>query len=164
MTGSDEWQQSCTNYYFSLCTGKSCSFRNFSLVSFTILISKSDRLSYLPIEVADRLSKKGDQIYDKIKSSQDDVAITSITMYEALYGLMKYAKPFQQLLLLHVFDFSNEDAQQAAELELNLEKRGIKVKRTDIMIASTAINKGAYLYTLGKDFQAFEDFGLRLID
>lgn len=116
------------------------------------------------IEVADRLSKKGDQIYERMKSSQDDVAITSITMYEALYGLMKYSKPSQQLFLFRVLNFSNEDAQQAARLELNLEKKGKKIKRTDIMIASTAINKGAYLYTFDKDFQALVDFGLRLIN
>lgn len=116
------------------------------------------------IEVTDKFSKKGDQIYQKIISSEDDVAITSITMYEALYGLMKYSKPFQQLFLFRVFDFSNEDAQQAARLELNLEKKDKKIKRTDIMIASTAINKGAYLYTFDKDFQALVDFGLRLIN
>jgi predicted nucleic acid-binding protein len=115
------------------------------------------------IEVADRFSKRGDQIYDKIRSSQDDVAITSITMYEALYGLMKYAKPFQQLFIFRVFAFSNEDAQKAARLELELEKKGIKIKRTDIMIASIAMNKGAYLYSFDKDFHALADFGLRLI-
>ncbi|HEX9320018.1 MAG TPA: type II toxin-antitoxin system VapC family toxin [Nitrososphaeraceae archaeon] len=116
------------------------------------------------IEVADKISKKGDQIYEKIKSTEDDVAITSITMYEALYGLMKYSRPFQQLFLFRVFDFSNEDAQEAARLEINLENRGKKIKRTDIMIASTAINKGAYLYTFDKDFQALMEFGLRLIN
>ena len=40
------------------------------------------------IEISDKRSEKGDQIYQKIISSEDNVAITSITMYEALYGLM----------------------------------------------------------------------------
>jgi predicted nucleic acid-binding protein len=62
------------------------------------------------IEISDKRSKKGDQIYQKILSSGDDVAITSITLYEALYGLMKYAKPFQHLFSFHVYEFSNEDA------------------------------------------------------
>ena len=44
-----------------------------------------------------------------------------------------------------------------------LEKKGKKVKRTDIMIASIVINKGATLYTFDNDFQALVDFGLKII-
>ena len=115
------------------------------------------------IEISDKRSEKGDQIYQKIISSGDNVAITSITMYEALYGLMKYTKPFHHLFSFHVYAFSNEDAQQAARLEISLEKKGKKIKRTDIMIASTVINKGATLYTFDNDFQVLEDFGLKII-
>ena len=115
------------------------------------------------IEISDKRSEKGDQIYQKIISSDDNVAITSITMYEALYGLMKHTKPYHHLFSFHVYEFSNEDAQQAARLELSLEKKGKKIKRTDIMIASTVINKGATLYTFNNDFQALEDFGLKII-
>jgi hypothetical protein len=43
-------------------------------------------------------------------------------MYEALYGLMKYTKPFHHLFSFHVYEFSNEDAQQDARLELSLDK------------------------------------------
>ncbi|MGA7977309.1 MAG: hypothetical protein WB975_08745, partial [Nitrososphaeraceae archaeon] len=67
------------------------------------------------------------------------------------------------LFSFHVYEFSNEDAQQAARLELSLEKKGKKIKRTDIMIASTVINKGATLYTFDNDFQALEHFGLKII-
>jgi predicted nucleic acid-binding protein len=114
------------------------------------------------IELADKGSVKGDEIYQKIISTQENVAITSITMYEALYGLMKYAKPFQQLFSFQVFDFTKEDAQQAATLEVNLEKKGKKIKRTDIMIASTTMNNRASLYTFDKDFKVLSDFGLIL--
>lgn len=114
------------------------------------------------IEIADKASVKGDEIYQKIISTQDNVAITSITMYEALYGLMKYAKPFQQLFSFRVFDFTTEDAREAARLEVNLEKKGKKIKRTDIMIASTTMNNGASLYTFDKDFKVLSDFGLIL--
>ena len=81
------------------------------------------------IEISDKRSEKGDQIYQKIISSEDNVAITSITMYEALYGLMKYSKPFHHLFSFHVYEFSNEDAQQAARLELRLDKKGKKIKK-----------------------------------
>ena len=68
------------------------------------------------IEISDKRSEKGDQIYQKIISSEDNVAITSITMYEALYGLMKYTKPFHHLFSFHVYAFSNEDAQQSRQI------------------------------------------------
>ena len=44
-----------------------------------------------------------------------------------------------------------------------LSEKGQKIKRTDIMIASIVINKGATLYTFDNDFQAIEDFGLKII-
>jgi predicted nucleic acid-binding protein len=114
------------------------------------------------IELADKASVKGDEIYQKIISTQDNVAITSITMHEALYGLMKYAKPFQRLFSFQVFDFTKEDAQQAATIEVKLEKKGKKIKRTDIMIASTTMNNRASLYTFDKDFKVLSDLGLML--
>jgi predicted nucleic acid-binding protein len=115
------------------------------------------------IEVSDTLSKKGNSIYQKIIASGDDVALISITMYEALYGLTKYSKPFHHLFSFPVYEFANEDAQRATKLDLDLDKKGRKIKRTDIMIASIAINKGAALYTFDKDFQSLEDFGLSLV-
>ena len=54
------------------------------------------------IEISDKQSEKGDRMHQKIISSEDNVAITSITMYEALYGLMKYTKPFHHLFSFHV--------------------------------------------------------------
>ena len=54
--------------------------------------------------------------------------LRSITMYEALYGLMKYKKPFQHLFSFHVYEFSNEDAQQAARLNLIWRKSARKLK------------------------------------
>ncbi len=115
------------------------------------------------IEISDKESEKGYQIYQKIIASKDDVAITSITMYEALYGLMKYSKPFDHLFSFHVYEFSSEDAKQAAQLELGLERMGKKIKRTDINSASTTINKGATLCTFDNEFEALEDFGLRIM-
>lgn len=114
------------------------------------------------IEISDKLSKKGEQIYQKIISSGEKVAITSITLYEILYGLMKSKKPIQSLLSFTVFEFGKGDAQQAARLELELEKKGKKVKRTDIMIASIAINRDAILCTFDKDFKELRDW-LRLL-
>jgi predicted nucleic acid-binding protein len=66
------------------------------------------------------------------------------------------------LLSFPVYDFSKEDAQQAAKFELELEKKCKKIKRTDIMIASTTTNIGATLCIFDRDFKELEDLGLRL--
>ncbi len=115
------------------------------------------------IEISDRRSEKGEQIYQTIISTGEDIAITSITLYETLYGLMKFKKPFYYLSLFHVYEFSKEDAHQAARLDIELEKKGKKIKRTDIIIASTTINKGATLCSFDQDFQELEEMGLRLL-
>ena len=81
------------------------------------------------IEISDRHSEKGDQIYQKIISSEEkDIAITSITLYETLYRLMKFKKPFYYLPLFNVYEFSKEDSHQAAKLDLELEKKGKESK------------------------------------
>jgi predicted nucleic acid-binding protein len=114
------------------------------------------------IEISDKNSVKGNQIYQKIISSKENIAITSITLYETLYGLLKSKKPIEYLLSFPVYDFSKEDAQNAAKFEIEVEKKGKKIKRTDIMIASTATTIGATLCTFDNDFKELEDLGLRL--
>ena len=114
------------------------------------------------IEISDRQSEKGEIIHQKIISTGDDIGITSMTLYETLYGFMKFKKPFDYLSLFHVYEFSKEDAKQAARLDLELEKKGKRIKRTDIIIASTTINRGASLCTFDQDFQELQEFGLRL--
>ena len=109
------------------------------------------------IEISDKLSKNGEQIYQRIISSGEKVAITSITLYETLNRLIKSKNSIQNLSSFPVYEFGKEDAQQAAKLEIELEKKGKKVKRTDIMIASIAINKDAILCTFDKDFKELTD-------
>ena len=114
------------------------------------------------IEVFDKQSTKGTQIYKKIISSKDNIAITALTLYETLYGFLQYQKSYQHLLSFPVCEFSREDAYRAAQLEVSLAKQGKKIKRTDIMIASTVINRNGILYTFDKEFRVLENFGLKL--
>jgi predicted nucleic acid-binding protein len=72
---------------------------------------------------------------------------------------MNSRKPLYNLSFFNVYEFSKEDAHQAARLDLDLEKKGKKIKRTDIMIASTTINKGATLCTFDQEFQELEEIG-----
>ena len=54
--------------------------------------------------------------------------------------------------LLHVCEFSKQDAQKAAELEIELENRGIKATATVLIISSIVMNRGASLCSLNEDF------------
>jgi tRNA(fMet)-specific endonuclease VapC len=49
------------------------------------------------IEISNRKSEKGEIIHQKIISNRDNVAITSMTFYETLYGFVKFKKPFDYL-------------------------------------------------------------------
>lgn len=51
-------------------------------------------------------------------SSGDNIATTSISLYETLYGLLKFQKPFGYIISLTIYDFSKKDAQQAAKFEV----------------------------------------------
>ena len=114
------------------------------------------------IEIMDKKSKKGECIFEKMEKSHEIFAITSITLYETLYFFMKKEKNISPIPLFRVYGFSRESAQKAAELEIELEKKGKRVKRTNIMIAAIVINEGATLCTLDQDFNELQDQGLKL--
>jgi tRNA(fMet)-specific endonuclease VapC len=115
------------------------------------------------IEILDRKSDKGDQALQQTIKSAEMIATTSISLHEVLYGLNKYAKPVQEILLLPTLSFTKKDAVLASKIELEAEKKGITSCRTDSMIAAITINNDAKLYTFNlKHFNDFEDLGLKL--
>lgn len=115
------------------------------------------------IEVFDRMSQKGDEVLRRIAECGEDVAITSINLHEILYGLVKYAKPVREVMLLPVLDYTKRDAGLSAEIELKAESSGAAIRRTDTMIAAIAMNRGATLYTFDlRHFQPLRAVGLRL--
>ena len=66
-------------------------------------------------------------------------------------------------LLLPVLDYTKRDALISAEIEVEAERSGSAIRRTDAMIASVAINHGALFYTFNKKhFKSLEDMGLKL--
>jgi tRNA(fMet)-specific endonuclease VapC len=124
-----------------------------------LIIIDSDVL----IEILDRKSQKGDEALKQTVESQEEVATTVISLHEVLYGLHKYGKPVQELLLLPILSYAKKDAVLSSKIELEAEKKGKTVCRTDSMIAAITINKDAKLYTFNlKHFQALQDFGLVL--
>jgi len=108
------------------------------------------------IEIYDKQSTLGKNAFEKIMNSGDTFCITAINLQEALYGLLKYAKPSDYLMQLPVLDYTKEDAKLAAELEASSEAKGLKGLRMDAMIAAIAINNNAKLYTNNK--KHFESF------
>ena len=115
------------------------------------------------IEILDHKSQKGDQALKKILESKDDIATTAISLHEVLYGLHKYGKPVTELLQLPILSHTKKDAAFSSEIELETEKIGNPISRTDAMITATAINNRAKLYTFNlKHFNAAREFGLKL--
>jgi len=115
------------------------------------------------IEIFDKKSQRGDEALNKIVESRESVSITAINLHEVLYGLQKYARPVKEILQLPVLNYTKKDAKLAAELELEMEKTGREIRRTDAIIAAISINNSASLFTLDlKHFKPLEAFGLKL--
>ena len=115
------------------------------------------------IEIFDKRSPKGDEALDKILESGDSVCTTAINLHEITYGLQKYAKPVKEILQLPVLNYTKEDAHLSAKIELETERTGAPIRRTDTMIAAITISSGAKLYTMDfKHFKPLKAQGLRL--
>ena len=115
------------------------------------------------IELLDRKSEKGDQALKQTVESKEEVATTAISLHEVLYGLHKYGKTVQELLSLPILSYTKKDAVLSSKIELEAEKKGKTVCRTDAMIAAITINNNAKLYTFNqKHFEALQDLGLEL--
>lgn len=84
----------------------------------------------------------------------DDLAISSITRYELLYGVERCApsrrkrerKKVEHFLgLLHEIAFTGEAAESAAKIRFGLETRGETIGPMDTLIAATALHSGLIL-------------------
>jgi predicted nucleic acid-binding protein len=102
------------------------------------------------IDIFDKQSKRGELSIQKLEGSGEDIAITSITLHEILFGHYKYNKKIKDILQINIIEFNKKDAELSAKIELNLEKKGKKISRTDTMIAAIAINRKAKIYTFNK--------------
>jgi predicted nucleic acid-binding protein len=114
------------------------------------------------IKILNKKSMRGQEIYEKLEKNGGHFGITSITLYETLHFFMRKKLKTPPIHLLQVYGFSKQDAQKAAELEIELENRGVKAKATVLIISSIVINKGASLCSLNKDFNELKDEGLKL--
>lgn len=113
----------------------------------TMIIVDTDVL----IEIFDKKSTKGDLALKKIENTGEDIAITSLTLHEILYGIHKYGKKrIKGIAQLETIEFNRVDAILSSKLELQCEKKGKKVARIDTMISAVAINRKAKLFTFNQ--------------
>ena len=116
------------------------------------------------IEILDKKSQKGDEALKQVLEKGEEVGTTAISINEVLYGLRKYGKSAKDLLQLPVLDYTKNDAALSSQLELQAEKEGKPIQRTDAMVASIAINNSATLFTFNlKHFELLKKQGLKLL-
>ncbi|XES78457.1 MAG: type II toxin-antitoxin system VapC family toxin [Candidatus Bathyarchaeia archaeon] len=124
-----------------------------------MILADSDVL----IEILDKKSKRGDEAIKRILESGTEVCTTVINIHEVLFGLYKYGKSVKEILQLPIFEYTKKDALLSSRLELEAEKNGTPLHRTDAMIGAIAINNGASLYTFDlKHFASLKNQGLKI--
>lgn len=102
------------------------------------------------IEIFDKNSEKGDLALKKLESSKEDIAITSITLHEIVFGHYKCKKKVNDIVQINTLSFNKNDAALSAKIEYDLEKKGKIISRTDTMIAAITLNRKAKIYTFNK--------------
>lgn len=97
------------------------------------------------------------------------VALPSVVIYELEYGTLKIASPKRRAILETIIaafnhaPFDLEAARESARIRHDLEKRGQIIGPMDLLIAGTALSRGAVLATNNtKEFSRIR--GLRLED
>jgi len=113
------------------------------------------------IEIFDKHSKRGDQAIEYLEQSDEDIAITSLTVHEILYGHYKRKKKLVEIQEMNTLDFTKKDAYLSANLEYDAEKKGMIIPRIDCMIAAMIITRNAKLLTFNiKHFQQIKQLKL----
>jgi tRNA(fMet)-specific endonuclease VapC len=104
------------------------------------------------------------------KIAPPELAIPSIVVYELEYGTLRSKFPARRRSVLeeglkniqHV-PFDSDAATAAARIRIELEKRGVAIGPLDMLIAGTALSRGAALVTNNAaEFARVP--GLRIID
>jgi tRNA(fMet)-specific endonuclease VapC len=102
-------------------------------------------------------------------SSPRELAIPSVVAYELLYGTLKAGSSSRNAVVakllagLRQIPFDSEAAQEAAKVRFELESRGLVIGPLDLLIAGTALSRGATLATNNtREFSRVR--GLRLSD
>lgn len=93
--------------------------------------------------------------YREAEQAGDDVAISSVVLFELWYGVAKSGRIQENTERLHillsgnldVLDFDDEDAQTAGRTLADLEKDGTPIGAYDLLIAAQALRRGLTVVT-----------------
>ncbi len=100
------------------------------------------------IEILEKRSKVGEKLYSSLVLANETIGTTAINLHEILFGLKKYSKQIKELIRLPTIGYTKDDAELSSNIELNMEKAGLAIRRADAMIAAVAINHSMKLLTL----------------
>jgi hypothetical protein len=111
---------------------------------------------------------KDAEFYRNIRSIiNEDVKITSISVYELLRGAMyikltRHSEKEMNVILslisdLPILQFGNEDGKIASYIWAKLRAEGVAINDADVMISSICIRNGERLVTLDADFRKIKE-------
>jgi len=102
-------------------------------------------------------------------ASPRELAIPAVAAYEVLYGMLQRGSPRRRslgselLADLEQVPFDREAAHESARIRVELEARGLTIGPMDLLVAATALSRGATLVT--NNTKAFSRIkGLHLSD
>jgi tRNA(fMet)-specific endonuclease VapC len=103
----------------------------------------------------DLLRRRSVHLFDRIRQhGPDEIAISSITLAELLYGAEKSARPEHHVRALaeicaplDILPFGYTAAERYGQVRVELERRGTPVGPLDTLIASHALSLGLILVT-----------------
>ena len=101
------------------------------------------------------IKKKPENVLDRFRQTQvSDIGISSITLSELEYGVMKSTRPEQNKLALAQFiapmeisAYDDVAAQHYGKIRANLERRGTPIGSLDMLIAAHALSLKSVLIT-----------------
>ena len=115
-------------------------------------------------------AKRDEAVAKWMQAHENDLAISAWTLAELWHGVIKCQPQgkkreqelFQRISEMTVLPFSRETAIHLAELFHRQEKRGVRMKMKDCIIAATALEHTLILATT--DTGDFQHTGVKLID
>ena len=101
------------------------------------------------------IKRKPPDVLERFKQTEiSQIAISSITLNELLYGVSKSSKPEQNLMALtqfvaplEILSYNDETAQYYGELRTHLERQGTPIGSLDMLIAAHALSIDGTLIT-----------------
>ena len=101
------------------------------------------------------IKQKPKDVIERFRQAQvSEIGVSSITLSELEYGVMKSAKPEQNKLALaqfiapiEIYAYDDVAAQHYGKIRANLERQGTPIGSLDMLIAAHALSQNSVLIT-----------------